>query len=158
MSQIQSGDVSWLKPHPEKLKRNRKSLVLLVTRSLKTFAKNRLPVVYLASTQDRYPSTGRRYLIRSNLTSGCTTASVQSQSDGIQSGLDVNFQGFRIDGPGITASGAIDGDAIGLLRSVGVVLGQHRSLRVAFLRSCESNERKLEFAWRLVLERATCFH
>jgi putative ABC transport system permease protein len=54
-----------------------------------------LPVVYLASTQDAFPSTGRRYLIRSNLTPAALTASVNRSLADFNSGLDVNFQDFR---------------------------------------------------------------
>jgi predicted permease len=54
-----------------------------------------LPVVYLASTQDAFPSTGRRYLIRSNLTPTALTASVNHSLADFNSGLDLNFQDFR---------------------------------------------------------------
>jgi Acidobacterial duplicated orphan permease len=54
-----------------------------------------LPVVYLASTQDKYPSMGRRYLIRSNLPPAVVTASVKRSLLEFNPGLDVNFQVFR---------------------------------------------------------------
>ena len=54
-----------------------------------------LPVVYLASTQDPFPSTGRRYLIRSDLASTEITASVNRSLMEFNPGLDVNFQVFR---------------------------------------------------------------
>ena len=54
-----------------------------------------LPVVYLASTQDKYPSLGRRYLVRSNLPPAQLTASIKQNLMQFNSGLDVNFQVFR---------------------------------------------------------------
>lgn len=54
-----------------------------------------LPVVYLASTQDKYPSIGRRYLVRSNLPPTELTASIKRSLMEFNSGLDVNFQVFR---------------------------------------------------------------
>jgi putative ABC transport system permease protein len=54
-----------------------------------------LPVVYLVSTQDDYPSTGRRYLIRSSLPPADLTASVNRSLMEFNPGLDVNFQVFR---------------------------------------------------------------
>src|SRR5204863_4085765 len=54
-----------------------------------------LPVVYLASTQDPYPSQGRRYLIRSNLPPAELTASIKHSLMDFNAGLDVNFQVFR---------------------------------------------------------------
>jgi len=54
-----------------------------------------LPVVYLASTQDKYPSTGRQFLIRSNLPSADITASVNRSLLEMNPGLDVSFQVFR---------------------------------------------------------------
>jgi len=54
-----------------------------------------LPVVYLAAAQDKYPTTGRRYLIRSNLPPAQLTASIKQNLMQFNSGLDVNFQVFR---------------------------------------------------------------
>ena len=54
-----------------------------------------LPVVYLASTQDPYPSTSRQFLIRSNLPSGEVTASVNRSLLELNPGLDVSFFVFR---------------------------------------------------------------
>ena len=54
-----------------------------------------LPVVYLASTQDKYPNMGRRYLVRSNLPPTELTASIKRSLMQFNSGLDVNFQVFR---------------------------------------------------------------
>jgi len=54
-----------------------------------------LPVVYLASTQDKYPSLGRRYLVRSNLPPAALSASLKSNLMQFNSGLDVNFQVYR---------------------------------------------------------------
>lgn len=54
-----------------------------------------LPVVYLASAQDPYPTLGRRYLIRSNLPPAELTASVKQTLMEVNPGLDVNFQVFR---------------------------------------------------------------
>ena len=54
-----------------------------------------LPVVYLASTQDKYPSLGRRYLVRSNLPPAELSASIKTNLMQFNSGLDVNFQVFR---------------------------------------------------------------
>lgn len=54
-----------------------------------------LPVVYLVSTQDAYPSAGRRYLIRSKLSSAEMTAALQRNLMEFNSGLDVSFQEFR---------------------------------------------------------------
>ena len=54
-----------------------------------------LPVVYLASTQDAYPSSARRYLVRSNLPSAELSASIKRNLMQFNSGLDVNFQVFR---------------------------------------------------------------
>jgi len=54
-----------------------------------------LPVVYLASTQDRYPSAGRRYLVRSQLPPETLTADISRSLMGFNPGLDVRFQVFR---------------------------------------------------------------
>jgi len=54
-----------------------------------------LPVVYLVSTQDKYPSTGRRYLIRSKLPPAEFTASVNRSLMEFNPRLDVSFQEFR---------------------------------------------------------------
>ena len=54
-----------------------------------------LPVVYLASTQDPFPSQGRRYLVRSNLPPAELTASIKRSLMELNSRLDVNFQVFR---------------------------------------------------------------
>jgi predicted permease len=54
-----------------------------------------LPVVYLVSTQDPYPSLGRRYLVRSNLSPAELTAAIKQNLMQFNSGLDVNFQVFR---------------------------------------------------------------
>ena len=54
-----------------------------------------LPVVYLASTQDPYPSTSRQFLIRSNLPSVEVTASVNRSLLELNPGLDVSFFIFR---------------------------------------------------------------
>jgi len=54
-----------------------------------------LPVVYLVSTQDPFPSQGRRYLVRSNLRPAELTASIKQSLMEVNSGLDVNFQVFR---------------------------------------------------------------
>jgi predicted permease len=54
-----------------------------------------LAVVYLASTQDKYPSLGRRYLVRSNLPPAELTASIKRNLMQFNSGLDVTFQVFR---------------------------------------------------------------
>jgi predicted permease len=54
-----------------------------------------LPVVYLASTQDKYPTLGRRYLVRSNLPPTELTASIRNNLMQVNSGLDLNFQVFR---------------------------------------------------------------
>jgi predicted permease len=54
-----------------------------------------LPVVYLASTQDHYPSTGRRYLVRSHLPPETLTAEISRSLMGFNPGLDVRFQVFR---------------------------------------------------------------
>jgi predicted permease len=54
-----------------------------------------LPVVYLVSTQDPYPTMGRRYLIRSQLPPETLTADISRSLMGFNSGLDVRFQVFR---------------------------------------------------------------
>ncbi len=54
-----------------------------------------LPVVYLASSQDPEPMSGRQFLIRSNLPPAAVTASVNRALMEINPGLDVTFQGFR---------------------------------------------------------------
>ena len=54
-----------------------------------------LPVVYLVSTQDPFPSQGRRYLVRSNLPPAELTSSIKRSLMEINSGLDVNFQVFK---------------------------------------------------------------
>ena len=54
-----------------------------------------LAVVYLASAQDQYPTTGRRYLIRSKLPPAQLTASIKQTLMETNSALDVNFQVFR---------------------------------------------------------------
>jgi predicted permease len=54
-----------------------------------------LPVVYLVSTQDPYPSTGRRYLIRSNLAPETLTAEINRNLMEFNPRLDVSFQVFR---------------------------------------------------------------
>lgn len=54
-----------------------------------------LPVVYLVSTQDPNPWTGRRYLIRSSLAPAELTASLKRNLLEFNPGLDVNFQVFR---------------------------------------------------------------
>ena len=54
-----------------------------------------LPVVYLVSTQDAFPSIGRRYLVRSNLPPTELSASIKSNLLQFNSGLDVNFQVYR---------------------------------------------------------------
>jgi putative ABC transport system permease protein len=54
-----------------------------------------LPVVYLVSRQDRYPTTGRRYLIRSDLPPATLTAEITRKLMQFNPGLDVNFQVFR---------------------------------------------------------------
>ncbi len=54
-----------------------------------------LPVVYLASAQDQYPSLARRYLVRSNLPPAELSASIKRNLMQFNSGLDVNFQLFR---------------------------------------------------------------
>jgi len=54
-----------------------------------------LPLVYLASTQDKYPNLARRYLVRSNLPPTELTASIKQNLMQVNSGLDVNFQVFR---------------------------------------------------------------
>jgi ABC-type antimicrobial peptide transport system permease subunit len=54
-----------------------------------------LAVVYLASAQDKYPSTGRQFLIRSPLPPAEITASVNRNLMEMNSGLDVSFQPFR---------------------------------------------------------------
>jgi ABC-type antimicrobial peptide transport system permease subunit len=54
-----------------------------------------LPVVYLASFQDAYPSSGRQFLIRSNLSSANLSASINQGLREFNPGLDVNFQVFR---------------------------------------------------------------
>ena len=54
-----------------------------------------LPVVYLVSTQDAYPSIGRRYLVRSNLPPTELSASIKSNLMQFNPGLDVNFQVYR---------------------------------------------------------------
>jgi predicted permease len=53
-----------------------------------------LPVVYLVSTQDPFPSTGRRYLIRSSLPPAAMTTAVSRSLMEFNPGLDVNFQVF----------------------------------------------------------------
>ncbi len=53
------------------------------------------PVVYLASSQDKYPNPGRRYLVRSNLPPAELTASIKQSLMQVNPGLDVNFQVFR---------------------------------------------------------------
>jgi predicted lysophospholipase L1 biosynthesis ABC-type transport system permease subunit len=54
-----------------------------------------LPVVYLASAQDKYPSAGRRYLIRSTLPPETLTAGLNRSLMEFNPRLDVNFQVFR---------------------------------------------------------------
>lgn len=54
-----------------------------------------LPVVYLVSTQDPYPSTGRRYLVRSHLPPETLTADISRSLMNFNPGLDVGFQVFR---------------------------------------------------------------
>ena len=54
-----------------------------------------LPVVYLVSTQDQFPSTGRRYLIRSSLPPAAITAAVNRSLMEFNPGLDVSFQVFK---------------------------------------------------------------
>lgn len=54
-----------------------------------------LPVVYLVSTQDAYPSIGRRYLVRSNIPPTELSASIKSNLMQFNSGLDVNFQVYK---------------------------------------------------------------
>jgi putative ABC transport system permease protein len=54
-----------------------------------------LPMVYLASAQDKWPSTGRRYLVRSSLPPAAVTASVKQSLMDFTPGLDVRFQVFR---------------------------------------------------------------
>ena len=54
-----------------------------------------LPVVYLASTQDKYPSLGRRYLVRSNLPPAALSASIKNNLMQFNPGLDVNFHVYR---------------------------------------------------------------
>jgi len=54
-----------------------------------------LPVVYLASFQDAYPSSGRQFLIRSNLPPTNLSASINQGLRGFNPGLDVNLQVFR---------------------------------------------------------------
>ena len=54
-----------------------------------------LPVVYLASFQDAYPSSGRQFLIRSNLPPTNLSASINQGLREFNPGLDVNLQVFR---------------------------------------------------------------
>jgi ABC-type antimicrobial peptide transport system permease subunit len=54
-----------------------------------------LPVVYLASAQDPYPTTSRQYLIRSSLPTATITASVNRGLTEMNSGFDFIFQDFR---------------------------------------------------------------
>jgi len=54
-----------------------------------------LPVVYLVSTQDRYPTAGRRYLVRSHLPPETLTAAISRNLLDLNPRLDVNFQVFR---------------------------------------------------------------
>ena len=54
-----------------------------------------LPVVYLSSLQDAYPSSGRQFLVRSNLPTASLTASIKQSLAEVNSGLDINFQVFR---------------------------------------------------------------
>ena len=54
-----------------------------------------VPVVYLAATQDMYPTLGRRYMVRSSLPPTELTASINRSLMEFNSGLDVNFQVFR---------------------------------------------------------------
>jgi predicted permease len=54
-----------------------------------------IPVVYLVSTQDQYPSTARRYLVRSHLPPETLTAGITRSLTHFNPGLDVNFQVFR---------------------------------------------------------------
>ena len=54
-----------------------------------------IPMVYLASSQDAYPSTGRQFLIRTSLPLTDITASVNRSLLELSSGLDVSFLGFR---------------------------------------------------------------
>ncbi len=54
-----------------------------------------LPVVYLVSMQDKYPSSGRRYLVRSNLPPTELTASINRSLMEFNPGLDVSFQVFK---------------------------------------------------------------
>jgi predicted permease len=54
-----------------------------------------IPVVYLASTQDLYPSTGRQILIRSSLPTAAISASVNRSLMELNSGIDFIFLRFR---------------------------------------------------------------
>jgi len=54
-----------------------------------------LPVVYLSSLQDAYPSSGRQFLIRSSLPPTSLTASLKQSLGEVNSGLDISFQVFR---------------------------------------------------------------
>ncbi|HEX6731122.1 MAG TPA: FtsX-like permease family protein, partial [Pyrinomonadaceae bacterium] len=54
-----------------------------------------IPVVYLASSQDPAPSTGRQFLIRSTLPPADLTTSVSRSLMEVNSGMDISFQGFR---------------------------------------------------------------
>jgi predicted permease len=54
-----------------------------------------IPIVYLASFQDAYPSSGRQFLIRSNLSPANLSTSISQVLREFNPGLDVNFQVFR---------------------------------------------------------------